>query len=390
MLHVRMRPCAARLSGAGPFLRDEPGDRREDPKLAPVTAATGIVFDERFRLHAAPYDHPERPARLAAIESRLERDGLTARCRRIPAREATREELLAVHTPGHVARIDATALHPLTQLDEDTYAVAESAFAARLAAGALIDLTLAVASGELANGFALLRPPGHHAEADHAMGFCLFNNVAIAARAAQAGRETGNGTPRAGGSTRVLIADWDLHHGNGTQHTFQDDPGVLYFSTHQFPFYPGTGLVNETGGPKARGRTVNVPWPGGMGDAEYLAAFDRVLLPVARVFAPDLVLVSAGFDAAEGDPLGSMRISPAGYAAMTARLLALASGRLVLALEGGYALDAIAASAAACLRVLLGAPPPAAGFGPPSALASAMLDSVLREQRPFWPEAFGG
>jgi acetoin utilization deacetylase AcuC-like enzyme len=343
-----------------------------------VTANTGIVFDERFRLHAAPYDHPESPARLAAIESRLERDGLTARCRRIPAREATRGELLAVHTPGHLARIDATSLRSLTQLDEDTYAVAESALAARLAAGALIDLTLAVASGELANGFALLRPPGHHAEADHAMGFCLFNNVAIAARAAQAG------------GTRVLIVDWDLHHGNGTQHTFQDDPDVLYFSTHQFPFYPGTGRANETGGPNARGRTVNVPWPGGMGDADYLAAFDRVLLPAARVFAPDLVLVSAGFDAAEGDPLGSMRISPAGYAAMTARLLAIASGRLVLALEGGYALDAIAVSAAACLRVLLGESPPPADLGPPSALASEVLDSVLREQRPFWPDAFGG
>jgi acetoin utilization deacetylase AcuC-like enzyme len=402
MLHVRVRPRAARLSGAGPFLHDEPGNRREDPKLAPVTANTGIVFDERFRLHAAPYDHPESPARLAAIESRLERDGLTARCRRIPAREATRAELLAVHTPAHLARIGATARQSLTQLDEDTYAVAESALAARLAAGALIDLTLAVASGELANGFALLRPPGHHAEADHAMGFCLFNNVAIAARAAQTGRETGNGKRettsgakgarplRAGGSTRILIVDWDLHHGNGTQHTFQDDPDVLYFSTHQFPFYPGTGRANETGGPNARGRTVNVPWPGGMGDADYLAAFDRVLLPAARVFAPDLVLVSAGFDAAEGDPLGSMRISPAGYAAMTARLLAIASGRLVLALEGGYALDAIAVSAGACLRVLLGESPPPAELGPPSALASAVLDSVLREQRPFWPEAFGG
>ena len=363
-----------------------------------MTAGTGIVFDERFRLHAAPYEHPERPARLAAIEGRLERDGLTARCRRIPAREATRAELLAVHTRGHLGRIDATALQSLTQLDEDTYAVAESALAARLAAGALIDLTLAVASGEVANGFALLRPPGHHAEADHAMGFCLFNNVAIAARAAQARRETGGGRreTKSGGKgarssgARILIVDWDLHHGNGTQHTFQDDPGVLYFSTHQFPFYPGTGLVNEIGGPKARGRTINVPWPAGMGDADYLAAFDRVLLPVARAFAPDLVLVSAGFDAAEGDPLGSMRISPAGYAAMTARLLALASGRLVLALEGGYALDAIAASAAACLRVLLGAPAPKAEVGPPSALASAVLDSVLREQRPFWPEAFGG
>ena len=145
------------------------------------------------------------------------------------------------------------------------------------------------------------------------MGFCLFNNVAVAARAAQA----------SGAARRILIVDWDLHHGNGTQHTFWEDPSVLYFSIHQFPFYPGTGSIDETGGGAGRGLTVNVPWPGGMGDAEYAAAFERILEPIASEFAPDLVLVSAGFDAAEGDPLGSMRISPAGYAAMTSRLLSL-------------------------------------------------------------------
>ena len=154
------------------------------------------------------------------------------------------------------------------QLDPDTYACRDSARAARLAAGGLVDLTRRVLSGALANGFALLRPPGHHAEADRAMGFCLFNNVAVAAAAA-----------RRAGARRILIVDWDLHHGNGTQNSFWNDPDVLYFSTHQFPFYPGTGAAEEIGGPDARGRTVNVPWPPGCGDAEYLAAFDRVLLP---------------------------------------------------------------------------------------------------------------
>ena len=204
------------------------------------------------------------------------------------------------------------------------------------------------------------------------MGFCLYNNVAVAARAVQA----------AGAARRVLIVDWDLHHGNGTQHTFREDPSVLYFSTHQFPFYPGTGAVDEIGAGAGRGFTVNVPWPGGMGDAEYLAAFDRVLLPIARDFAPDLTLVSAGFDAAEGDPLGSMRLSPAGYAAMTSRLLTLSNGRVVLALEGGYNLDAISRSAAACLRVLLGEKPPAADPAEPRPTALRVIESVLKARGP--------
>jgi histone deacetylase 6 len=179
--------------------------------------------------------------------------------------------------------------------------------------------------------------------------------------------------------------DWDLHHGNGTQNTFWQDPSVLYFSTHQFPFYPGTGAATEIGGGAGRGYTVNVPWPGGMADPEYLAAFDRVLLSIAGKFEPDLVLVSAGFDAAEGDPLGAMRVSPAGYAQMAARLSGLAAGRVVLALEGGYDLEAIARSAAACLRVLLGEAPPAPPSERPSPAASRVLDAVALAQRPFWP-----
>lgn len=340
-----------------------------------MTASTGLVYDERFLLHRAPYDHPEHPGRLAAIWNRLEADGLAARCRRIPAREATHEELLTTHTAAHVDRIEATARREYAQLDPDTYTSQASAEAARLAAGGLVALTGEVVSGALSNGFALLRPPGHHAEADRAMGFCLFNNVAVAAQVA-----------RRAGSARVLIVDWDLHHGNGTQDTFEEDADVLYFSTHQYPFYPGTGAVEEMGRGEARGRTVNVAWPAGMGDAEYIAAFDRVLLPIARSFDPHLVLVSCGFDAAAGDLLGEMRLSAHGYAALTRRLLTLAGGKVVLALEGGYNLEAIAAAGAAVTRVLLGEKPSEPDPGPPNSVANRVIREVLDMHRPFWPD----
>ncbi len=340
-----------------------------------MTARTGLVYDERFLLHRAPYDHPEHPGRLSAIWNRLEAEGLPARCRRVPARDATRDELLAVHTAAHVDRIEATSRREHAQLDPDTYTSRNSAEAARLAAGGLVELTGEVLSGALSNGFALVRPPGHHAEADRAMGFCLFNNVAVAAQSA-----------RRAGIARVLIVDWDLHHGNGTQHTFEEEPDVLYFSTHQYPFYPGTGAVDEFGRGAARGRTVNVAWAAGMGDAEYLAAFDRVLLPIARSFDPRLVLVSCGFDAAAGDLLGGMRLSADGYAALTQRLLSLAGGKVVLALEGGYNLDAIAAAAAAVTRVLLGEKQADLDPGPPNSVANRVIREVLDIHRPFWPE----
>ncbi|MDQ6894523.1 MAG: histone deacetylase [Acidobacteriota bacterium] len=334
----------------------------------------GVLFDERFQAHAAPYEHPESPARLAAIEARLRATGLLSRCRRVPARRAADEEILAVHDASLVELVESTAAHPFSQLDADTYANSHSAVAARGAAGGLVDLTLDVLAGRLAGGLALLRPPGHHAERARAMGFCLYNSVAIAAAAALAG-----------GASRILIVDWDLHHGNGTQDIFWNEPAVVYFSTHQSPLYPGTGAVDETGGPDAPGQIVNVPWPPGRGDADHLAAFDRVLLPIARSFSPDLVLVSAGFDAARGDLLGSQLVSPGGYGAMTARLLELAGGKLVLALEGGYELEAISASAEACLRVLLGDAVPAPESGPPSPAATRVLDAVTAQHRPFWP-----
>jgi histone deacetylase 6 len=340
--------------------------------------SVGLVFDERFLLHRAPYDHPEHPGRLSAIQSEFEQRGFLALCRRVPARPSSDEELFRVHTADLVRQIDATAKRSFTQLDPDTYAGPDSSAAARLAAGGLIDLAVAVWRGDLTSGFALVRPPGHHAEADQAMGFCLFNNVAVAARAV-----------RAAGASRVLIVDWDVHHGNGTQNTFWDDSSVLYFSTHQYPFYPGTGSLEEVGGREAPGRTVNVPWPAGMGDVEYLEAFDRVLLPIARRFEPELVLVSAGFDAAAGDLLGSMRISPAGYAAMTSRLQEMAKGRLVLALEGGYNLKAIQKSAAECLRALLGRPEShEVHSGATAPVAKHLLSEVIRVQTPHWPGVF--
>ena len=333
----------------------------------------GLVYDAAFLAHRAPYAHPEHPGRLEAMHGRLSREGLVGRCRPVAAREAADEELLRIHTPELLALVAETARHDFLQLDPDTYTVRDSARAARLAAGGLVDLCGEVAGGELDSGLALLRPPGHHAEAGRAMGFCLFNNVAVAAKALQASGRAG----------KVLIVDWDLHHGNGTQNSFWEDPSVLYFSTHQFPFYPGTGAIGEIGGGEGCGYTVNVAWGEGMGDAEYLEAFDRVLLPIARSFAPDIVLVSCGFDAADGDPLGGMRLSPAGYAAMTARLRELAGGRLVLALEGGYDLDAISRSAEACLRVLLGeAAPPMSNK---SSKATRILDAVVNAQKPYWP-----
>jgi histone deacetylase 6 len=293
----------------------------------------------------------------------------------VPARPATDEELRLIHTADHIETIDATAAEAFVSLDPDTYTCRDSALAARLAAGGLVDLVAEVASGRLDDGFALLRPPGHHAEADRAMGFCLYNNVAVAARAAQ----------ESGAAERVLIVDWDLHHGNGTQHSFWEDPTVLYFSTHQFPFYPGTGSLGEIGGGPGRGYTVNVPWPAGCGDDEYLAAFDRLLLPLAARFEPDLVLVSAGFDAADGDPLGSMRLSSSGYARMTERLRSIAGGRVVLALEGGYDLDAISRAAAASTRVLLGEAAPGGEPRHPAPEAGRVLDAVRAGLRPFWP-----
>jgi acetoin utilization deacetylase AcuC-like enzyme len=309
-----------------------------------------IVEDPRFAEHRGPAGHPERPERLAAVRAAIDarRGALTP----LPARPADAEELLRVHTRGYLAQLAAAAASAPTRLDPDTYASPASDAVARLAAGAAIDLVRAVVTGRAQAGFAAVRPPGHHAEADRAMGFCLLNNVAIAARAAQAEL----------GVERVLIVDWDVHHGNGTQHSFEADPSVLYFSTHQFPHYPGSGRFDEIGVGRGEGATVNVPMPADCGDEEYLAVFERVLAPVARAFAPHLIIVSAGFDAHRDDPLATMRVGAAGYQGMAARVRALAEelcgGRLACVLEGGYSASGLEEGTGALLDALLAAASP--------------------------------
>jgi acetoin utilization deacetylase AcuC-like enzyme len=270
----------------------------------------------------------------------------------VPAREASDAEILRVHAREHLERVAEAARRAPLHLDPDTFVCAESRRVAALAAGAAIDLAREVVAGRLAGGLAAIRPPGHHAEADRAMGFCLFNNVAIAARALQV----------EDGVERVLVFDWDVHHGNGTQHSFEEDPSVLYASTHQFPYYPGTGDVGETGRGRGTGTTVNVPLPAGCGDAEYVGALQRILVPVARAFAPDIILVSCGFDAHEDDPLAAMCVTQDGFRTMARLLRALADdlcgGRLVYLLEGGYAPSGLREGTQAVLDSLLEAQPP--------------------------------
>ena len=295
----------------------------------------GYVLDDIFVQHRAPSGHPERPARAEAVRDALVGAGIASRGTHVPSRVATEEELLAVHDATYLAQLEKVVPGRSGWLDADTYYSPGTWDAARAAAGATCQLALDVASGALTDGIAVVRPPGHHATRDTAMGFCLFNNVAAAAAAA-----------RAKGAARVAIVDWDVHHGNGTQDIFWDDPTVLYTSVHQFPYYPGTGAPSEIGGAKAQGATVNVGLPSGATDSDYAAVFDHVFLPKLAAFRPDLVFVSAGFDAFIHDPLAGMRVTQAGFAAMARRLRALADavcgGRIIAVLEGGYDLTGLA------------------------------------------------
>lgn len=315
-----------------------------------MSSTLGILFDERFKRHLNPPGHPERPERLEAVvravASRAGRGAVA-----LAACAAAEDDLALVHTAEYRAVIRSGHGHQV-YLDPDTSMCSESYEVARLAAGSVVAAVDAVLGGEVGRACVFARPPGHHAEADRAMGFCLYNNVAIGA--AHALERHGLG--------RVLVMDYDVHHGNGTQHIFEDSPHVLYISTHEFPLYPGTGALSEVGRGAGRGFTVNLPMPAGSGDAEYEQVFARVVVPIAIEFAPELVLVSAGFDAHAADPLAGMRMSANGFARITAMLRDLATavcgGRLVLVLEGGYDLDALTDSVGAVLDVLLGSDPP--------------------------------
>ncbi|MEE3326042.1 MAG: histone deacetylase [Myxococcota bacterium] len=310
-----------------------------------------LIEDIRFQHHREPTGHPERAERLRAIARALA--PYDSDLTRLTPRLAEEEELLRVHALPHVQTIAASAGQPLSRFDADTFGSEESFSVARLAAGSTIDLALAVARGDFRSGLSAVRPPGHHAESNRPMGFCLFNNVAVAARALQA--EVG--------LDKLMILDWDVHHGNGTQHTFESDPSILYVSTHQYPHYPGTGAFEEAGQGAGSGATVNLPMPPGCGDTEYIGLLQRVVGPIARNFKPEMILVSCGFDAHRDDPLAGMEVTQAGYQAMTLLIRELAEeicqGRLLFVLEGGYALSGLEEGTRAVLGGLLTAAGPA-------------------------------
>ncbi|GMI76557.1 histone deacetylase 15 [Hibiscus trionum] len=345
---------------------------------------TAVGFDEKMLLHSEVekkfHPHPERPDRLRAIAASLAAAGIfPGKCCPIPAREITKEELQKVHSLEHIEAVEFTSQVLSSYFSTDTYANEHSAHAARLAAGLCADLASAIFSGQMRNGFALVRPPGHHAGVLQAMGFCLHNNAAVAALAAQVA-----------GAKKVLIIDWDVHHGNGTQEIFNQNKSVLYISLHRHErgkFYPGTGAAFEIGSKGAEGYCVNIPWScGGVGDNDYIFAFQHVVLPVASEFAPDFTIISAGFDAACGDPLGGCDVTPAGYAQMTHMLSTLCGGKLLVILEGGYNLRSISSSATAVVKVLLGESSECEpeNIAPSRAGLLTVLE-VLKIQMKYWP-----
>jgi acetoin utilization deacetylase AcuC-like enzyme len=339
-----------------------------------MAGGTGVVLDERMLAHDPGHGHPERPDRLRVLQQHLRGAPDLVH---LGARPASEDELALVHAPALVERIAATAGRPCVVFDPDTRTSPGSWDAARLAAGGLIDLCEAVLAGQVTNGVALVRPPGHHAERARAMGFCLFNNVAIAAAHL-----------RRRGIARVLVADWDLHHGNGTQHLFEHDPDVLYVSTHQYPYYPGTGAVDEVGEGIGAGRTLNLPFPAGFGDREFARAFTEMVVPICRQFAPEFVLVSAGFDCDIRDPLGGLAVTPAGIAAMSRALAALADeyaqGRIVGVLEGGYDLEAIVDGVDTLLATLRGARDTAPLATGDARRLDPLLERVRAAHAPYW------
>jgi acetoin utilization deacetylase AcuC-like enzyme len=309
---------------------------------------TGLIYDPRYLDHDMGAGHPESPQRLRAIMQRLEQSGVAAALARIEPRKAEDEWVTLVHQPKYVAFLNQQApAQGRLSLDADTSMSPGSLAAAYLAAGAALAGVDAIMAGRVQHVFCAVRPPGHHAEADRAMGFCFFNNVAIAARYAQ----------KRYGLRRVLIVDWDVHHGNGTQHSFDEDPSVLFFTTHQYPHYPGTGRATERGTGAGEGFTINVPMEAGEGDDEYRTVFQKVLVPAADAFKPELVIISAGFDAHRDDPLASMGLTETGYADLTAIVSGIAvrhcGGRLLSSLEGGYDLKALSMSVERHIRVLM-------------------------------------
>ncbi len=301
--------------------------------------ATAYLSDPLYLRHDTGAGHPERPARLLAVEDRLSEEPWFASLLRLSPREADVETLSLVHDPGYVALVRREVEAGRRQLSTGDTVISPESYAVALGmVGGVLEAVDTVMSGRARSAFCAVRPPGHHASGGRGMGFCLFNGVAVAARYAQ----------RVHGVERVLIADWDVHHGNGTQDIFYADGSVFYMSTHQFPFYPGTGRGTETGAGLGAGATMNRPFPAGAGDREIVGAFRNDLLPAARAFRPELVLISAGFDSRVDDLLGGFRVTDDGFRSLTRVMLEIAEiageGRVVSVLEGGYNLAGLASA----------------------------------------------
>jgi len=348
-----------------------------------VSSQTGIVKDRFYLRHETSPFHPESPKRLEAIYKMLESPDMQGKFTEVKPRYATAEEISAIHKPGYIETVKKTAEMPHSYLDPDTETSPESYRAAKLAAGGFCSAIDSIVNNEVRNAFALIRPPGHHAESDQAAGFCLFNNVAIGAMHAI----------RSHGMKRILIVDWDLHHGNGTQHSFYEDNRIVYFSTHQYPFYPGTGSIHEIGRGVGLGYNINVPLPQGPGDAEFVRIYKKLLEPIALEFNPDMILVSAGFDIYYQDPLGGMKVTPSGFADLIRVLLNIAdarcSGKLAICLEGGYSLRGLTDSVKSVLLEMHD--DTHQSEADISTLASSadpsvdrIIEKVVEQVKPFW------
>lgn len=338
----------------------------------------GIGRDKIFLDHEIDVFHPESPQRLVSIYEMV--DGLGHKgFVQAPRRMATHEEIALNHDLKYIELIEYSKGKPQVRLDADTATSPDTYEAACVAAGAVLQLGDMLMNNEIDSGFALVRPPGHHAEQNRAMGFCIFNNIAIGARYLE----------NKYALKRVLIVDWDLHHGNGTQHSFYEDETVLYFSTHQYPYYPGTGWVGEIGEGAGKGYTINVPLSYGMKDEDYLFAFQEVLVPLADRYRPEIVMVSAGFDPYYNDPLGGMSVTESGFAGMTKVLMDIAhkycGGKILFALEGGYDVAGLTSSVKSVLLELLGESAAiSAKDGKPSSEIAGMAAKAKEVLRPFW------
>ncbi len=310
-------------------------------------AKTAVVIDKEYLKHLPGEHHPERPQRIKVLLDLA--GGLDGSAfQLLPPRAATRTEIAACHSAEHIALVESTSRVNQYALDGDTVTCRDSFGVGLLAVGGFLNLLDSIAAGESQNGFALVRPPGHHARPGQAMGFCLFNTMAIGAEYLK----------RHHRARRVLVVDWDVHHGNGTQEMFYDDPAVLFISTHRYPFYPGTGAAREVGVGAGEGCTINVPLPAGCADGEYFGVFRDIVAPAVKKFQPDWLLVSAGFDPHRRDPLGGMGVTEAGFGSMARELMRLSEevtkSKIAFLLEGGYDLAALSGSVAAVLDEMRG------------------------------------